>query len=197
MNSWKGSSTRRSRQTTGNGPAIKAGPLHTYASPTGLVLKTARAIGRWYVTKETGGVGLIPAIRGAYPSFCFIPFVTRPRLVNLPPLACLLRAILLTVHGDRLPYPTGKEKACSRFHVGNRLLVRHKCRECYLRFSLKGNVVEVLAGATIGLDALLARLREYVDEVVDLSEQLIVGKDNDSAQATSEILERAALRSVA
>ena len=49
-------------------------------------------------------------------------------LLSLLLLARLLRAILLTVHGDRLLSQAGKEKACSRFHVGNRLLVRHKVR---------------------------------------------------------------------
>ena len=55
-------------------------------------------------------------------------FGLRVALLPLLLLALRLRAILLTVHGDRLPYPAGKEKACSRFHVGNRLLVRHKWR---------------------------------------------------------------------
>ena len=49
-------------------------------------------------------------------------------MLSLLLFALRLLAILLTVHGDRFPYPVGKEKACSRFHVGNRLLVRHKWR---------------------------------------------------------------------
>lgn len=53
-------------------------------------------------------------------------FGLRVALLPLLLLALRLRAILLTVHWNRLPYPAGKEKACSRFHVGNRLLVRHK-----------------------------------------------------------------------
>ena len=53
-------------------------------------------------------------------------FGLRVALLPLPLLALRLLAILLTVHEDRFPYPAGKEKACSRFHVGNRLLVRHK-----------------------------------------------------------------------
>ena len=53
-------------------------------------------------------------------------FGLRVALLPCPLFALRLRAILITVHGDRLPYPAGKEKACSRFHVGNRLLVRHK-----------------------------------------------------------------------
>ena len=53
-------------------------------------------------------------------------FGLRVALLPLLLFALRLRAILLTVHGGRLPYPAGKEKACSRFHVGNRLLVRHK-----------------------------------------------------------------------
>ena len=60
----------------------------------------------------------------------FLPLllVVGLRVALLPLLlfALRLRAILLTVHEDRFPYPAGKEKACSRFHVGNRLLVRHK-----------------------------------------------------------------------
>ena len=50
----------------------------------------------------------------------------RVALLPLLLLALCLRAILLTVHKDRLPYQAGEEIACSRFHVGNRLLVRHK-----------------------------------------------------------------------
>lgn len=53
-------------------------------------------------------------------------FGLRVALLPLLLFALRLRAILLTVHGDRFPYPAGKEKACSRFHVGNRLLVCHK-----------------------------------------------------------------------
>ena len=55
-------------------------------------------------------------------------FGLRVALLPLLLFALRLRAILLTVHEDRFPYPAGKEKACSRFHVGNRLLVRHKWR---------------------------------------------------------------------
>ena len=55
-------------------------------------------------------------------------FGPRGALLPLPLFALRLRTILLTVHKDRLPYPAGKEKACSRFHVGNRLLARHKWR---------------------------------------------------------------------
>ena len=55
-------------------------------------------------------------------------FGLRVALLPLPLLALRLLAIPLTVHEDRFPYPAGKEKACSRFHVGNRLLVRHKWR---------------------------------------------------------------------
>ena len=60
--------------------------------------------------------------------FRLLLLVVGLRVALLPPLlfALRLRAILLTAYGDRLPYPAGKEKACSRFHVGNRLLVRHK-----------------------------------------------------------------------
>ena len=53
----------------------------------------------------------------------------RVALLPLLLFALRLRAILLTVHGDRLPYQAGKEKACSRFHVGSRLFVRHKRME--------------------------------------------------------------------
>ena len=53
-------------------------------------------------------------------------FGLRVALLPLPLFALRLRTILLTVHKDRLPYPAGKETACSRFHVGNRLLVCHK-----------------------------------------------------------------------
>ena len=53
-------------------------------------------------------------------------FGLRVALLPCPLFALRLRAIPIAVHGDRLPYPAGKEKACSRFHVGNRLLVRHK-----------------------------------------------------------------------
>lgn len=56
-------------------------------------------------------------------------FGLRVALLPLLLFALRLRAILLTVHGDRFPYPAGKEKACSRFHVGNRLLVCHKWEE--------------------------------------------------------------------
>ena len=71
--------------------------------------------------------------RACLQRFLLLLLVVAGRLVALLPLLLLalrLRAILLTVHGDRLPYPAGKEKAYSRFHVGNRLLVRHKWREC-------------------------------------------------------------------
>ncbi len=60
--------------------------------------------------------------------FRLLLLVVGPRVALLPLLLFVLRlrAILLTVHKDRLPYQAGKEKACSRSHVGNRLLVRHK-----------------------------------------------------------------------
>lgn len=69
-------------------------------------------------------------IRYAYLPECFrlLLIVVCRRVALLPPLlfALRLRAILLTAYEDRLPYSAGKEKVCSRFHVGNRLLVRHK-----------------------------------------------------------------------
>lgn len=49
------------------------------------------------------------------------------RVALLPLLFFLcLCAILLTVRGNRLPYPAGKETACPRFHVESRLFVYHK-----------------------------------------------------------------------
>ena len=58
----------------------------------------------------------------------FLLLVVGPRITSLPLLlfALRLRAILRTVHANRLPHPADKEKACSRIYVGNRLLVRHK-----------------------------------------------------------------------
>ena len=53
-------------------------------------------------------------------------FGLRVSLLPLLLVALRLRAILFTVHEDRFPYPVGKEKACSRFHVGSRLLARHE-----------------------------------------------------------------------
>ena len=53
-------------------------------------------------------------------------FGLRVSLLPLLLFALRLRAILFTVHEDRFPYPVGKEKACSRFHVGSRLLARHE-----------------------------------------------------------------------
>lgn len=75
--------------------------------------------------------GLLVVGRAYLPGRFRLPLLVFGLRVALLPLllfALRLRAILLTVHGDRFPYPAGKEKACSRFHVGNRLLVRHKWR---------------------------------------------------------------------
>ena len=75
--------------------------------------------------------------------------------------------ILFTVHGDRFPYLVGKEKACSRFHVGNRLLARHKWKRRWGLglISLNGYLAEYLKSCAKRL------YREYGrDEEVDLPE---------------------------
>lgn len=71
--------------------------------------------------------GLLVVGRAYLPGrFRLLLLVFGLRVALLPLLLFALR--LRTIHGDRFPYPVGKEKACSRFHVGNRLLVRHKRR---------------------------------------------------------------------
>lgn len=73
-------------------------------------------------------------------------FGLRVALLPLLLFALRLRTILPTIHGDRFPYPVGKEKACSRFHVGNRLLVRHKWKRRWGLglISLNGYLEELL-----------------------------------------------------
>ena len=123
-------------------------------------------------------------------------FGLRVALLPLPLLALRLRAILLTVHGDRFPYPVGKEKACSRFHVGSRLLVRHKwrLRRGLRLISLNGYLLELLKVSAKNLYAEYERNEELelpvgwrwieVDEISKMVCRGITPKYNPNSDET-------------
>ena len=105
----------------------RLGSLHALCRVGYLTLK----LGNLFVALGQRRANLL-VVGGAYllERFRLLLLVVDLRVALLPSLLLVLRlsAIPLTVHGDRLPYPVGKEKACPRFHVENRLLVRHKWR---------------------------------------------------------------------
>ena len=123
-------------------------------------------------------------------------FGRRVSLLPLPLLALRLLAILLTVHEDRFPYPAGKEKACSRFHVGNRLLVRHKwrLRRGLRLISLNGYLLELLKVSAKNLYAEYERNEELelpvgwrwieVDEISKMVCRGITPKYNPNSDET-------------
>ena len=115
-------------------------------------------------------------------------FGLRVALLPLLLFALRLRTILPTIHGDRFPYPVGKEKACSRFHVGNRLLVRHKWKRRWGLglISLNGYLeeqCEAVANHEKGFAVELSTLCGLVKEKADYNEA-----DFDTYVSTESLL---------